>query len=224
MPPCTENLLVLESLNLVKPDRPAKPKRLWNKKIWERNVNRGLRTRVFCRAAEQERPTTDWRPVERPAKSKRSINASACWHEYKQTATASAASAPGAFASVGNNKPRFVSQFVGQNGLPACPKCAGDSEACAEVQGCVTRPSYLCKDAACANTWRVNLCGRCRQPKRGHVCPVGHHAVPTVPSALQVRQRICDIDASPPPAEWSWPVEGTAIEVLASATDDEAFR
>ena len=61
----TENRLMLESLDLVKPDLPAKPKRLYSKKIWKRNESRGLRTRVFCRAADQ----TDWRPVERPAKS-----------------------------------------------------------------------------------------------------------------------------------------------------------
>ena len=215
----TENRLMLESLDLFKPDLPAKPKRLWTKKIWKRNESRGLRTRVFCRAADQ----TDWRPVERPAKSKRSINAAARWHEYKQNLAASAPSAPGAFASVANNKPRFVGQFIGENGLPACPKCAGDSEACSMVQqGCVTRPSYRCKNVACVHEWRVNLCGRCGQPKRGHVCAAGHHAVPIVPSALQVRQRICDIDASAPPADWVWPDEGAAIEVLASATDNEA--
>ena len=49
---------MLESLDLVKPDLPAKPKRLWTKKIWKRNESRGLRTRVFCHAADQ----TDWRP------------------------------------------------------------------------------------------------------------------------------------------------------------------
>ena len=60
--------MMLESLDLVKPELPAKPKRLWTKKIWKRNEDRGLRTRVFRRSADQ------WRPVERPAKSLRSIN------------------------------------------------------------------------------------------------------------------------------------------------------
>ena len=83
------------------------------------------------------------------------------------------------------------------------------------------RPSYQCKDAECLHVWKVNLCGRCRQPKRGHVCTAGHHSVPVVPAALQVRQRICDIEGSQPPEDWSWPVEGAAIEVLASAADNE---
>ena len=213
----TENRMMLESLDLVKPELPAKPKRLWTKKIWKRNEDRGLRTRVFRRSADQ----TDSRPIERPAKSLRSINTTARWKAYKEKLAAAAAFAPGAIGSIENNKPRFAGQFVGENGLPSCPKCASDSEACAVQQGCVTRPSYRCTNAACAHEWRINLCSRCGQPRRGHVCPAGSPAVPIVPPALQVRQRICDIEASQPPADWVWPKEGAAFEVLASATDNE---
>ena len=148
---------MLESLDLVKPELPAKPKRLWTKKIWKRNEDRGLRTRVFRRSADQ----TDSRPIERPAKSLRSINTTARWKAYKEKLAAAAAFAPGAIGSIENNKPRFAGQFVGENGLPSCPKCASDSEACAVQQGCVTRPSYRCTNAACAHEWRINLCGRC---------------------------------------------------------------
>jgi hypothetical protein len=45
--------------------------------------------------------------------------------------------------------------------------------------------------------------------------------VPPIPSALQIRERICDIEVSAPPTSWHWPREGDAIQVMASATDDE---
>ena len=198
------NRLVLESLGLVKdPDNgPVKPKRVFSKKVYERNPERVLRPQVI-------RCSADWTPVTEPPKS-----------TSRQKFVARTEPA---------NIHRIDPATIAQPFRPPCVRCGGDSEACAEApkdeaqqkQG-NNRPSYRCKNAACAHVWRVNLCTRCRQPKKGHICPVAHHAVPLVPGALVLRQRICDIEAAPPPPDWRWPVEGAAIEVMASATDDEA--
>ena len=58
------NRLVLESLGLVKDpdDGPVKPKRVFSKKVYERNPERVLRPQVI-------RCSADWTPVAEPPKS-----------------------------------------------------------------------------------------------------------------------------------------------------------
>ena len=112
---------MLESLGLLKPDAPAKPKRTWVKKVYERNPDRVLRPQVVRCAA-------DWTPIHEPAKSKlrttfvaRSEETTPRTDPVRPVAMRSRIDSARSEATITRIDPAAMAEPF----FPPCPRCAG---------------------------------------------------------------------------------------------------